>query len=498
MKNLVRSIVLSATAIAFFACSGDEITEVYETNNMTVGMDLVAEGDEMPDCDTDHKGRLIFVTDSNTAYYCTDDKEWLPFGGDKLKGADGEPGKKGIDGENGADGEKGDKGDKGDSGEKGDKGDKGDSGEKGDKGDKGDKGESCTAKMVDDGIEVSCGGKVVGTLNNGEAGESCTAKKVEDGIEISCGGVVVDTLNNGKDGKSCTAKKVDEGIEISCAGVVIETIENGLDGDCSVESDEFGVVTFSCSNGTFQVNKAQCAGVAYDPEEQFCLAGQIVALKGTCDGDEIDQTKLFCDSRDGQAYNYVTVDVGGETQVWMAQNLNYGVNLKGASYCSVDDGNGECDEYGRLYDWWSAANVDPATADLSVPTLERHYQGICPEGWHLPNIYELEKLFYHYTMVSGITGASSDMFRSTTGWSASGQDNNGTNELGLNFVPSGTIQGTSSNGVGEFFMMWGGSEILDGEEYDKSSIIMIYNDGTVNYMAHPKDFGAAIRCLMDL
>ena len=474
MNNLVRSIGLSAAAMTLFACSGDDVTKVYETNTTTVGLDLVDKGDEMPDCDKDSDGKLIFVADSGMAYFCSKE-EWLPFGGDNMKGEPGEEG------------------------EKGDPGEKGPKGDKGAKGAKGDSGASCSAKKVEDGIEVSCGGKVVGTLSNGEAGESCTAKEVQDGIEVSCGGKVVGTLSNGETGESCTAQVIEGvGVEVSCGGVPVDTLENGANGDCSVESDEFGVVTFSCSNGTFQVNKAQCAGVAYDPAESFCLAGKIVALKGTCDGEEIDQTKQFCDSRDGQAYNYVTVDVGGETQVWMAQNLNYGVNLKGASYCSVDDGNGECDEYGRLYDWWSAANVALEDANMSAPTLERIYQGICPEGWHLPNSYELEQLFYHYAMVSGITGASSDIFRSKTGWSATGQDNNGTDELGLNFVPSGTIQGTSSNGVGDFFMMWGGAEILDGEQYESSSIIMIYNNGTVNYMAHPKDSGAAIRCLMNL
>ena len=82
MKNLVCSIGLSAAAMAFFACSGDDVTKVYETNNTTVGMDLVAEGDDLPECDADHEGRLIFVADSSMAYYCSADKEWLPFGGD--------------------------------------------------------------------------------------------------------------------------------------------------------------------------------------------------------------------------------------------------------------------------------------------------------------------------------------------------------------------------------------------------------------------------------
>lgn len=474
MNNLARSIGLSAAAMTLFACSGDDVTKVYETNNTTVGLDLVDKGDEMPDCDKDSDGKLIFVADSGMAYFCSKE-EWLPFGGENMKGEPGEEG------------------------EKGDPGDKGPKGDKGAKGAKGDAGESCTAKEVEDGIEVSCGGKVVGTLNNGATGESCTAKEVQDGIEVSCGGKVVGTLSNGETGESCTAQVIEGvGVEVSCGGVPVDTLTNGINGDCAIENDENGVVSFICGNGTFTVNKAQCAGVAYDPAESFCLAGKIVALKGTCDGGEIDQTKQFCDSRDGQAYNYVVVDVGGETQVWMAQNLNYAKDLKGTSFCSVDDGNGGCDEYGRLYDWWSAADVDPATADLSVRTLERIYQGICPEGWHLPNSNELEKLFYHYGMVSGITGASTDIFRSKSGWTATDRDNNGTDELGLSFVPSGTISGNAPTGIGQFMMMWGGSEIADNNQYVMSSIIEIYNNSDVTYRGHSKDGGAAVRCLMDL
>ena len=231
MNNIIRFTGLSAVVATLFACSGDDVTKVYETTNPTVGLDLVDKGDKMPDCNKDNEGKLIYVADSGMAYFCSN-KEWLSFGGENMKGADGEPGEKGDDGE------------------------KGDKGDKGAKGAKGDSGTSCSAKKVEDGIEVSCGGKVVGTLSNGEAGESCTAKEVQDGIEVSCGGKVVGTLSNGETGESCTAQVIEGvGVEVSCGGVPVDTLENGANGDCSIESDEAGVVTFSCSNGTFTVNK---------------------------------------------------------------------------------------------------------------------------------------------------------------------------------------------------------------------------------------------------
>ena len=254
------------------------------------------------------------------------------------------------------------------------------------------------------------------------------------------------------------------------------------------------------------MNKAQCAGVAYDPAESFCLAGKVVALKGECDGEEIDQTKQFCDTRDGQAYDYVAVDVGGETQVWMAQNLNYDSDeLKGESYCSnfVDGSSVECGDYGRVYSWWAAAAAD-SSADLTKPVLSRYYQGVCPEGWHLPNEYELRSLFTYYGGTDSISGVPSDMFRSKTGWDESSNTSvtNGTDDLGLNFVPSGTIGAGASAQVGDFFMMWGGSEksekVNGKDAYTKASAIMLFNANPVQAVSQKKSAGAAVRCLMDL
>ena len=118
------------------------------------------------------------------------------------------------------------------------------------------------------------------------------------------------------------------------------------------------------------------------------------------------------DSRDGQVYK--TVKIGN--QVWMAQNLNYAdsvktPSLKGRSWCFENDST-NCLTYGRLYTW--AAAVDS--------------QGICPEGWHLPNKSEWELL------VEAVGSQSGSKLKSLAGWS---YDGNGVDEFGFSALPAG-------------------------------------------------------------
>ena len=118
------------------------------------------------------------------------------------------------------------------------------------------------------------------------------------------------------------------------------------------------------------------------------------------------------DSRDGQVYK--TVKIGN--QVWMAQNLNYAdsvktPSLKGRSWCFENDST-NCLTYGRLYTW--AAAVDS--------------QGICPEGWHLPNKSEWELL------VETVGSQSGSKLKSLAGWS---YDGNGVDEFGFSALPAG-------------------------------------------------------------
>ena len=72
--------------------------------------------------------------------------------------------------------------------------------------------------------------------------------------------------------------------------------------------------------------------------------------------------------------------------------------------------------YGRLYDWYDAV-------DASRPVRSAHVQGICPNGWYLPNEEDFEEL----------NTIDLHTLRSTDYWLF----NNGNNSSGFNMTPAG-------------------------------------------------------------
>ena len=96
----------------------------------------------------------------------------------------------------------------------------------------------------------------------------------------------------------------------------------------------------------------------------------------------------LCDKRDGQLYRLVTI--GG--QVWMGQNLNY---RSEGSWC-YDNKNENCNVFGRLYTWPAAMALPESYATtLAGSKLAHEHQGVCPDGFHMPNEAEM-KAFIKY------------------------------------------------------------------------------------------------------
>ncbi|MCQ2050243.1 MAG: hypothetical protein MJZ22_04485 [Candidatus Saccharibacteria bacterium] len=90
------------------------------------------------------------------------------------------------------------------------------------------------------------------------------------------------------------------------------------------------------------------------------------------------------DSRDGKVYK--TVKIGAQT--WMAENLAY---KTADSKCS--SGDSDC-KNGRLYHWADVMDLGVAANTSSAALLiKSRNKGICPEGFHVPNKSDYERLF---------------------------------------------------------------------------------------------------------
>ena len=140
------------------------------------------------------------------------------------------------------------------------------------------------------------------------------------------------------------------------------------------------------------------------------------------------------DSRDGKVYK--TVKIGN--QVWMAENLNYDdsvktPSLKGNSWCYDKDPK-KCNVAGRLYSWAAAIdsvkflNAGMKCGDYTTCPFLKKVQGICPDGWHLPDTTEWNAL------MDAVGENAGTVLKSQRGWYDNG---NGTDSVGFSVIPTG-------------------------------------------------------------
>jgi len=199
----------------------------------------------------------------------------------------------------------------------------------------------------------------------------------------------------------------------------------------------------------------------------------------------------FVDSRDGQVYKTVKIS----NQVWMAQNLNYAdsvktPSLKGRSWCYGDQSE-KCKVAGRLYTWSAAIDsVQLAARDCgyghecAIPSV---VQGICPEGWHLPNKSELFTL--SATAESNGTGGSA--LKSQIGWYNNSRN---TDTYGFSAIPVGYRSHTGKYlEAGGYMHFWADDE-EDAESSYATSLTYTLNSIRILY-GNNKNDGLSVRCI---
>lgn len=155
----------------------------------------------------------------------------------------------------------------------------------------------------------------------------------------------------------------------------------------------------------------------------FVGCGDEVTSTSSVDNKEVEKVltradikeDFIKDDRDGETYRTVRI---GE-QWWMAENLRYAAD---SSFCY----SGEdyfCENYGRLYRWPSAMNLDTvyyhegAIYDDVVDSL---HQGVCPKGWHIPTKMEWETLINFIRAHNGDEGDGTSI-RSPQMWGEYGE-----------------------------------------------------------------------------
>ena len=217
-----------------------------------------------------------------------------------------------------------------------------------------------------------------------------------------------------------------------------------------------------------------------------------------------------------QGYDYETVQIG--EQCWFAENLRTlqysddspvtsGLTMSewwlaggetatygGVDFCYAPEPS-LCDtsvtiDFGRLYNW--QAVIDP--------------RGLCPSGWSVPSDEQwmtleqylgMSEMQVQDTMLRG--DIQGHQLKSTFGWTESG---NGSNELGFNARPGGTINlWIGSVGIAQSGVWWTSTEKIHTYSTDITRYAMvrgIYNYSSQVYRGDVDwGYGHSIRCIKD-
>jgi uncharacterized protein (TIGR02145 family) len=191
------------------------------------------------------------------------------------------------------------------------------------------------------------------------------------------------------------------------------------------------------------------------------------------------------DSRDGQTYTTVTIG----TQTWMAENLNYAVD---SSWCYENSAD-NCAKYGRLYQWASAMDLDPAYDSTAWGGSDVNHQGICPEDWHLPNNDDWQTLSAY--VANNVTENVGTSLKSTGGWIPSFDTAIGTDRFGFFALPSGYLDIITGDFSYASYCAYFWSATEDNRNYAHNWGLSYIDENFLTYSYNDKKYGYSVRCL---
>ena len=264
---------------------------------------------------------------------------------------------------------------------------------------------------------------------------------------------------------------------------------------------------YVCDDGIFRAAsendlRAELGCTSYTRGEYRILSGQYSYYKCETDGWAFTTEKLnqgtMTDERDGHVYK----TIGIKTQMWMAENLNYAdstnyPSMLGRNWCMSDPDS--CSKYGRYYTWsavidsiyWDKqgknCGYDNDPDEYSSPCgLPNKTQGVCPHGYHLPNLNEWQEM---YSAVGndykGIQSKDQDVWGKAT------------NQYGFSALPLAYCNEITFCYVDKFAAFW---SVEEDEDPDRSGIhayawvIDIRNSHVGGFS---KQDGLSVRCIKD-
>jgi uncharacterized protein (TIGR02145 family) len=218
----------------------------------------------------------------------------------------------------------------------------------------------------------------------------------------------------------------------------------------------------------------------YDPATQYCSSGTI------------KNYELFV-PYGGKTYKAVAVG----KQVWLAENLNYAVE-DSECYNRLES---NCDIYGRLYNWAMAMGFDEICNSTECANqINTPHQGICPDGWHIPNIDEWDVLKRYVESNSVCGGCDAFKLKAMSSWNSNGSaSGNGADEYGFSALASGGVvsgSGLRYSYLGSQSLWWSSNEIHGYSAYGWGMSYSLNLSSIQNSRkANPNMY--AVRCIKD-